>query len=718
MRQLGLAHLVFPGAGHSRLEHLLGVVEGAQRMMDALEKNAAERASDDAIPRVKPEDVEAVRLAGLLHDIGHGQISHVSEPIIRDRYRKEFDQLRELVLDTFVGSTKVSSVEILSLLVVLSPALESVFKEAKAQAAPGKIAALIIGARWGQELGYLSGIISGPLDADKLDYIARDAHHSGISMALGVSRLISKLEVVCIEPTSPVDPVLQERARRSTNKRIFEIGISVAGLSAFDQMVISRVMLHERISLHHKVRAATAMARMLCTLAAEESERHFSLAELMTSYSDDTFLAVLGGRVRLTEPPGGPRAAALYDNLLNRRLYQRAFAFSTRFLPGDALPDEERSALEQLHPIPSLDSTKERAELGNAIYALARKLGEAIPGLREMADGLQPEHVLVAAPDRRATIQSSQLPTRSRDGYVERSDRYFNSDRWSEAFHQQKYCGYVFSPEACRPLIALASRIVLAQRNFPVGPAADRAANTVNMVKPEWLDQAKDSGLCSASAYRALTVGHLDRLLQILPHRLKFPEGWLEQDPDLPQRIADGLAAAVPGGIGTAAQLTLKRALDALLRVLDTAERSAWFTGLDTLSESTLHHKVEECLRMSEAQVESKVADAGGEIDLLVERMVVELKVSRKPGADPFKELLDAAAQARRYAIARNAKVAFVVVAYPSEGNDLPLPSRIRVLSHADSASEFAEIRLLIPWGRPVPSRTKAPRRKSKAAAG
>ena len=80
MRQLGLAHLVFPGAEHSRFSHALGAMELAGRVYDAL----AEKAPDllDADPRC-PER-RRVRLAALLHDVGHAPFSHSAEELFED----------------------------------------------------------------------------------------------------------------------------------------------------------------------------------------------------------------------------------------------------------------------------------------------------------------------------------------------------------------------------------------------------------------------------------------------------------------------------------------------------------------------------------------------------------------------------------------------------------------------------------------------------------
>ena len=85
VRQLGLAHLVYPGAGYDRLEHARGVVEAADRMLQGLARNAKHRKShgarpDTAIPEVSDDDYYVVRLAALLHDLGQGRSVMPSSP--------------------------------------------------------------------------------------------------------------------------------------------------------------------------------------------------------------------------------------------------------------------------------------------------------------------------------------------------------------------------------------------------------------------------------------------------------------------------------------------------------------------------------------------------------------------------------------------------------------------------------------------------------------
>src|SRR5215213_9712424 len=73
VRQLGVVHWVYPGAGHSRLEHSLGAVHQVQRLCEAINRHAGEGKG------IGIDWVSLLRLAALVHDIGHGLMSHVIE---------------------------------------------------------------------------------------------------------------------------------------------------------------------------------------------------------------------------------------------------------------------------------------------------------------------------------------------------------------------------------------------------------------------------------------------------------------------------------------------------------------------------------------------------------------------------------------------------------------------------------------------------------------
>jgi HD superfamily phosphohydrolase len=161
IKQLAGAEYVYPAANHTRFEHALGVMH----LSGELSKNL-----DNYISK---EEKYELRLAGLLHDIGHGPFSHVFETLLNKFFKKNHeDMTRELVKH---GEIK--------------EALEKTGYD------PKKISGLATGSLKGNK-PYLNQILRGTVDVDKMDYIVRDSYHTGAGYSADVWRLIYTMDIV------------------------------------------------------------------------------------------------------------------------------------------------------------------------------------------------------------------------------------------------------------------------------------------------------------------------------------------------------------------------------------------------------------------------------------------------------------------------------------------------------------------------------------------
>jgi HD superfamily phosphohydrolase len=151
IRQLALASLVYPGALHTRFDHSLGVCHVAGMMAEQL-----------GLP---DDEVQLVRQAALLHDLGHGPLSHVSENVLK-RYAKP---------DTIPEDQKKETIHelITAYLIANDPQIVDILGKQTCT----RIAKLL-SAGHGQPA--LRSIVSGPLDADKQDYLLRDSLFCGV----------------------------------------------------------------------------------------------------------------------------------------------------------------------------------------------------------------------------------------------------------------------------------------------------------------------------------------------------------------------------------------------------------------------------------------------------------------------------------------------------------------------------------------------------------
>jgi uncharacterized protein len=269
IKQLGLANLVYPGANHTRFEHSLGVYHLANSLSNQLGLDEEEKLK--------------VGTAGLLHDIGHGPLSHATEMALESFLRREHESVLDLlrkgevrdVLDNF-------------------------------GLRPQEIQALIDGNKLGQ-------IVNSEIDVDRMDYLIRDAHYTGV--AYGVmdhQRILQKMKIY-------------------SDRLVVDFG----GVQAATSLLISRLLMHPSVYFHHVCRIsecmiASGIRKMIEDGADAQEIKLMEDAELFGAMADH-----------------GGYANEIVRRIRSRRLFKRAVYVGPENLdPSFCLSKERRLAQE------------------------------------------------------------------------------------------------------------------------------------------------------------------------------------------------------------------------------------------------------------------------------------------------------------------------------------------------------------------------------------
>jgi len=266
IRQLAGAHLTYPGAQHSRFEHSLGTMHLAGRTGDVLNDKGY----------IDEDQMQTLRLAALLHDIGHGPFSHLFEEVMAER---------STVTHEDIGRKIIQQTEIKDILSKHSFNAKS-------------ISTLSFGE---SKISFLNEVIAGGLSVDVMDYLLRDSYFTGAEYGnIDAERLISSFEVY-------------------DNR----LALDKAALYSFESLMISRYEMFKAVYFHKTVRSAEVMLLRSMILADEELKLTDSSLANYLELTDDATM------VRLTSLPAKndelKLASKLAKDYRDRRLLKCVF---------------------------------------------------------------------------------------------------------------------------------------------------------------------------------------------------------------------------------------------------------------------------------------------------------------------------------------------------------------------------------------------------------
>jgi HD superfamily phosphohydrolase len=259
IRQLGLSSLVYPSATHTRFQHSLGVMHLAGRFAESL-------GLDDRRTR-------ELRIAGLLHDSGHGPFSHVSERIAEKRGRSHEDfscRVVETLEDTY-----------------------SVDQERLKKIIQGEL-----------EIGQ---VVAGDIDADRMDYLMRDSHSSGLEHG--------EIDTDTIIRLAEID----------SRRLVF----NHKAVQALESLFTSRFQMIKTLYNHH----ATLIAEKMLQRSLEDYVERESTVDEMMQEDDYTMHS------KLLDAEG--EAEELYTRIRDRDLYKRALVWTSEDVPREGLKSLE-----------------------------------------------------------------------------------------------------------------------------------------------------------------------------------------------------------------------------------------------------------------------------------------------------------------------------------------------------------------------------------------
>jgi HD superfamily phosphohydrolase len=287
LRQLAGAEFVYPGANHTRFEHSIGVMYLAGLLSE--NPNLSQHLSED--------EVQTIRIAALLHDVGHGPFSHVFEHLLVKFLKKTHEDMTTWV--------------------IRESELRDVINGLGYD--PDLIGKLAVGALNKPGKAFIDQMIRSAVDVDKLDFVVRDTYHTGAEYGyVDIFRVIHMLDI------------LDEN-----------LAIDLGALSALESFILARIESFKSIYFHRVGRAA----QIMIAAAMEEAKDELGLVD----FQSPAEYLTLNDYTTWTMLKACERSKRIMENLERRKLlklvYERTFYVRDKTMSGIFGAEEVRDQM-------------------------------------------------------------------------------------------------------------------------------------------------------------------------------------------------------------------------------------------------------------------------------------------------------------------------------------------------------------------------------------
>jgi deoxynucleoside triphosphate triphosphohydrolase SAMHD1 len=336
IKQLGLSYLTYPTAEHTRFSHSLGMYCVVSRFLEVMSR--LKGIDSEQMPELgtytpwviddKHDDsyFDDLRHAALLHDVGHMPFSHVSEKAV-SHHAKNF-LCSNISVSNFRSAASrcleknISLSELITLMVILHPRFIEYYNGFVRRNGSGKaiyrIASLIAGLPPEPKLRGLAELISDmAVDADKIDYLNRDAAACGIPIGIDVSRLFYRSTFLEIDK-------LESKKLKLGNDKTIIFAVNATGMDSIEEVVKARSTLYHRVYHHQTTRNAERVLSKCFELLSNGA--HPDLHDIFKIWVLDDFHLL-----RIISKSRDTNLKSLSARILNRDLPKRTFVFGKNY---------------------------------------------------------------------------------------------------------------------------------------------------------------------------------------------------------------------------------------------------------------------------------------------------------------------------------------------------------------------------------------------------